>query len=137
MRPRSWLLVAATVAAASSVAASAAQATAVQRIGGCAPDRARPTRVILACGDAALGLTRMRWTSWGGSAARGHGFVSINDCEPYCAAGTFHQYRVRVVADRPKVCQGTRVYTRVTFVPSRGVVLPQHTLRRWPTGCPI
>ena len=61
----------------------------------------------------------------------------IDQLHPYCAAGTFHQYRVRVAADRPKVCQGTRVYTRVTFVPSRGVVLPRHTLRRWPTGCPI
>ncbi|MFJ2813404.1 hypothetical protein [Streptomyces sp. NPDC087294] len=56
----------------------------------------RPTATILACGDGNSRLESMHWTRWGPSGARGEGVNVVNDCKPYCAAGTFHSYPVVV-----------------------------------------
>ncbi|MER5515601.1 hypothetical protein [Streptomyces sp. NPDC002763] len=63
--------------------------------------RFRPTDFMLACGDGNSLLTGMRWTQWNDNTAVGHGVNVVNDCKPYCAAGTFHKYAVTVRLDRP------------------------------------
>ncbi|QHC32914.1 MULTISPECIES: hypothetical protein [unclassified Streptomyces] len=54
----------------------------------------RPTDFILACGDGNSRLKGLNWTSWGAGGATGTGTNWVNDCKPYCAAGTFHPYPV-------------------------------------------
>ena len=76
---------------------------------------ARPSEVVIACADANYVLAGLQWSSWGGSAARAVGHVRANDCTPYCAAGHFHSYPARVVADRPTRCGPTRIYLRLTI----------------------
>ncbi|MEU5792881.1 hypothetical protein ABZ800_05025 [Streptomyces sp. NPDC047813] len=54
----------------------------------------RPTDFILACGDGNSRLKGLNWTSWSDGGATGTGTNWVNDCKPYCAAGTFHPYPV-------------------------------------------
>ncbi|MEU9387903.1 hypothetical protein AB0D38_46395 [Streptomyces sp. NPDC048279] len=63
--------------------------------------RFRPTDFMLACGDGNSLLTGIRWTQWNDNTAVGHGVNVVNDCKPYCAAGTFRKYPVTVRLDRP------------------------------------
>ncbi|MER7834819.1 hypothetical protein ABTY98_02635 [Streptomyces sp. NPDC096040] len=63
--------------------------------------RFRPTDFILACGDGNSVLTGMHWTQWNDSTAVAQGVNAVNDCKPYCAAGTFREYKVTVRLDRP------------------------------------
>ncbi|MFG2881279.1 hypothetical protein ACGFYV_02965 [Streptomyces sp. NPDC048297] len=62
----------------------------------------RPTDFILACGDGNSVLTHLNWTKWTDSGAVAEGMNAVNDCKPYCAAGTFHSYPVTVRLDRPE-----------------------------------
>ncbi|MBV2357397.1 hypothetical protein KUM39_24035 [Streptomyces sp. J2-1] len=63
----------------------------------------RPTEFILACGDGNNRFSGLRWQEWGTQRATAVGVNEANDCEPYCAAGTFHSFRVTVRLDQPKV----------------------------------
>ncbi|MQY34309.1 hypothetical protein SRB17_22750 [Streptomyces sp. RB17] len=54
----------------------------------------RPADFILACGDGNSRLTGLHWSQWGPDGAKAVGVNWVNDCDPYCAAGTFHQYPV-------------------------------------------
>jgi hypothetical protein len=71
----------------------------------------RPATIILACADANVELTRLRWTSFGGSTARATGDYTYNGCMPDCAAGHFHSYPIAVVLSAPRKCpDGHRDY---------------------------
>ncbi|MEU3982146.1 hypothetical protein AB0F77_18920 [Streptomyces sp. NPDC026672] len=62
----------------------------------------RPDDFILACGDGNSRLTQLRWSEWGTGSATASGVNMVNDCKPYCAAGTFRSYDVTVRLDRPR-----------------------------------
>jgi hypothetical protein len=62
----------------------------------------RPIDFILACGDGNSRLTGLRWSEWSPNGATAVGVNVVNDCEPYCAAGTFHAYPVTVRLDGPE-----------------------------------
>ncbi|MGW2741136.1 hypothetical protein [Streptomyces sp. NPDC001450] len=62
----------------------------------------RPADFILACGDGNSRLLGLHWSQWGSQGATAEGLNAVNDCKPYCAAGTFHSYRVTVRLDRPR-----------------------------------
>ncbi|MGW0765620.1 hypothetical protein [Streptomyces sp. NPDC002676] len=62
----------------------------------------RPADFILACGDGNSRLTGLHWTQWSPGGATATGVNYVNDCDPYCAAGTFHGYPVIVRLDEPK-----------------------------------
>jgi hypothetical protein len=74
----------------------------------------RPRSIVFACADANLYATGLRWSSWGVT-ARATGLAHANDCEPYCAAGHFHTYRVAVTLSKPKRCGGRVELTRLTW----------------------
>ncbi|MFI5688000.1 hypothetical protein [Streptomyces sp. NPDC051636] len=83
-----------------------------------------PADFILACGDGNSRLTALRWTQWGPTSATAKGLNSVNDCKPYCAAGTFHSYAVTVRLDRarpwkknPRLQHYTRM--RLTYAGAR------------------
>ncbi|MEU9759080.1 hypothetical protein AB0D98_04660 [Streptomyces sp. NPDC047987] len=92
--------------------------------------RIRPGDFLLACGDGNNRLVSLRWTQWGQASAEGTGLDAVNDCRPYCAAGTFHTYPVQVRLDRPanwKKHPGLQRFTRLRLVYTDGV--PAHTDR--------
>ncbi|MFD3617915.1 hypothetical protein ACFWWT_22275 [Streptomyces sp. NPDC058676] len=62
----------------------------------------RPADFILACGDGNSRLASLRWARWDAASAQAKGINWVNDCKPYCAAGTFHSYRVVVRLDHPQ-----------------------------------
>ncbi|MEU0970509.1 hypothetical protein ABZ357_35770 [Streptomyces sp. NPDC005917] len=78
----------------------------------------RPSDFILACGDGNSRLIGMHWTQWDDKTAVAVGVNVVNDCKPYCAAGTFHGYRVTVRLDLPtawKKHPNVQQYTRMTL----------------------
>jgi hypothetical protein len=63
--------------------------------------RQRPRNVIVACGDGNFQLRQMRWRRWARPVARG----LVNDCIPYCAAGSFHRIPIRVRLSDRRLCR--------------------------------
>lgn len=62
----------------------------------------RPSEYLLACGDGNNRLVGLRWETWGPGSATATGTDMVNDCRPYCAAGRFHAYPVRVTLSNPQ-----------------------------------
>lgn len=83
----------------------------------CFEYRYRPGRIIVACGDGGFILQRMRWRGWNRRVVRGRGIARVNDCTPYCAAGTIRRVPVRVRLAGRKRCaaQNRYVYTRLRY----------------------
>ncbi|MFE9614155.1 hypothetical protein [Streptomyces sp. NPDC006012] len=84
----------------------------------------RPGDFILACGDGNSRLAGLRWSQWGQNSATAEGINLVNDCKPYCAAGTFREYPVTVRLDHPAQWQRNpelNHYTRIvlTYTDSR------------------
>ncbi|MGC9379849.1 hypothetical protein [Streptomyces sp. MH13] len=83
----------------------------------------RPEAFLLACGDGNSRLVSLHWVRWDTNAAVGRGTNAINDCDPYCAAGTFHSYPVTVRLDQPRPWEkdpGEQHYTRITLTYTDG-----------------
>ena len=57
------------------------------------------------------GSAGRRW----GATASATGIAHANDCEPYCAAGHFHTYRVTVTLSKPKRCGGRVELTHLAW----------------------
>ena len=69
----------------------------------------RPRHLGLS-GDGTGEMRRIRWTSWGGSTAVGHGRLGVNDCVPDCADGTFTWRDAEITLSNVGKCRGYRVY---------------------------
>ncbi|MGW2845737.1 hypothetical protein [Streptomyces sp. NPDC001274] len=83
----------------------------------------RPGDFLLACGDGNNRLTNIHWSHWGPSSALGTALDNVNDCQPYCAAGTFHAYPVIVRLDGPESSRArpdVQRFTRITLVYTDG-----------------
>jgi uncharacterized lipoprotein NlpE involved in copper resistance len=71
------------------------------------------------CGDGAVGLTGLHWTSWTSHLASGYGTYFLNDCTPTCVGGHFHTYPALVALWGSAAVKGhpaERKYTRMTLV---------------------
>ena len=55
----------------------------------------------------------LKWSSWTTGAAQGSGDDWLNNCEPFCAAGTFSQHAVSITLFRPRKMLGLLVFTRM------------------------
>ena len=79
--------------------------------------RQRPRRIIIACADAGFILTSLRWRRWGKPRTTGRGLARINDCNPFCAAGTYHYIPVRTQLSELRRCRSADryVYTRLRY----------------------
>lgn len=98
--------------AALALPASVAAAPAPSAIPDClGKPQVRPAQLVFACADANFGARGLRWIGWGSPVAAALGTGYANDCKPYCAAGTMHNYRVVVVASGSVRCpDGRRAY---------------------------
>ncbi|MDQ2681728.1 MAG: hypothetical protein M3Y21_12035 [Candidatus Eremiobacteraeota bacterium] len=77
---------------------------------------AKPSNVILTCADAGVSVGKLRWTGWGSTFTAGLGVASVNDCEPNCAAGHFHNFNIVLLASGTEHCpNGHTAYSRVTY----------------------
>jgi len=87
----------------------------------CSADRlqVKPKRWYLGCPATRVLISKLRWRRWGSDRARATGVIALIDCDPDCARGRYHRYRVRLTASRIRVCPaspegpGKRQYTRV------------------------
>jgi hypothetical protein len=79
--------------------------------------RVEPAAFVLACADGNAGLTGLHWTRWAPDGAAGTGTEYVNDCQPYCAAGHFHNYPVDIrLSGRDLVARNEPfAYTRITL----------------------
>lgn len=82
-------------------------------IDSCGPMQSAPPRLVLACGDGNFYLTNLAWKGWGTRSATATGTAHENDCMPYCAAGRFHTYPVRVTTSGIRSCGAARAYGRL------------------------
>jgi hypothetical protein len=57
----------------------------------------RPGSYVVACGDGSEYLSGLRWSSWTRGEATASGRVSINNCTPNCAQGTFSHSNALIV----------------------------------------
>jgi hypothetical protein len=77
----------------------------------------RPAHIVFACGDGNFYVSRLHWSYWTRRSASGRGIGHQNLCNPSCATGHFHTYKVAVKLSQPKICakkllEFTRVYWR-------------------------
>ncbi|MEV5987851.1 hypothetical protein AB0L85_23020 [Streptomyces sp. NPDC052051] len=85
--------------------------------------QAQPSDFMIACGDGNNRLSSLHWSYWGSKSAVGTGLDVANDCDPYCAAGTFHSFPVVVRLEHPqpwKKHPRLRHYTQMTLIYTEG-----------------
>ncbi|MFE0630055.1 hypothetical protein ACFW3D_24200 [Streptomyces sp. NPDC058864] len=116
---RTLALTATSTALATVVAAAPASAAAGLPAAHAAPRAAAPTYAtvlvtcfgrglvmppdfLLACGDGNDRLGGLYWSHWGSDSAVGTGYEEANDCDPYCAAGHFHTFPVKIELSESK-----------------------------------
>jgi len=79
----------------------------------------RPSRYILACGDAGALIIRLSWASWGSSAAFAAGVYSLNSCTPTCMARHFVNFPMLAALWRAVPWPGhtgKRYFSRLTII---------------------
>ena len=102
--------------------------------GNCGKPTYKPTRIVVACGDGNNRLARIKWESYGTDAASGTATAVVNDCEPNCAAGTFHHFRAVVTLNKPKDCGPYRQFTRLVerFIDEKPESIGSKVVERFP-----
>jgi hypothetical protein len=119
-------------------AAIAASASPPLKITNCTSAVSRPKQITLTCADANTALEELRWASFGGKTANGTGRISVNTCQPNCAAGKSHSYAVRVQATSPRSCKkGVRVYDKLALTFLARAPKNSSSLTHWTLGCPF
>jgi len=79
----------------------------------------RPSRYVLACGDAGALIIRLNWASWGSSAAFAAGVYSLNSCNPTCMARHFVNFPMLAALWRAAPWPGhagRRYFSRLTLI---------------------
>jgi hypothetical protein len=90
------------------------------KVANCVNYENKPERIYLACGDGGESVGNITWTSWGGETATGHGTYTINDCEPDCADGIFHEKPVNVTLSLIRKANAVEFYSRMTITTNSG-----------------
>ena len=106
----------------------------------CGKAVARPDTVSLACADDNIYVAAINWSSWGGRRSQGTGTLTVNNCNPSCAADKFKTYPVNISLRRVRVRKcGTkkRVPLYRTAVLSFPITAPSFaaSIRKSKLGC--
>jgi len=67
----------------------------------CEHTAVRPKEILVACGDGSYVLTKVSYTAWSESIARGSATAIANDFTPDRATGKDHAYAVAFTLDKP------------------------------------
>jgi len=81
----------------------------------CFSSKRRPGHWQSACGDGNGYFDRANWTHWTGAYASGTARLWYNTCRPYCAAGNYHKYRVKIRADGVGMTGGHTYFQRFRY----------------------
>jgi hypothetical protein len=73
----------------------------------------RPATFTISCGDGNSYLTKLKWTSWTSTSAKATGTYTVNNCDPYCAAGKFISSQAAVTLSKPKNAKSYRFFTNL------------------------
>jgi len=66
-------------------------------------------------------VNHIEWKSWGSKTAVGYGIGHFNTCKPYCAAGNYQVFRVKLTLFRVVKVGTHRRFTRwVFYTPTQG-----------------
>jgi hypothetical protein len=79
--------------------------------------------------DGTLEVSGIRWTSWGGPVAIGHGQAEYHGCTPNCAAAPDHLATVTVRLSNLRVCSARSFYSHVRLTLRSGHLLDPEFLR--------
>lgn len=125
-----------------AVPGAPAQAAGVS-VNDCSALTQRPSRLLLTCdgppdyvidGTTYPGsggeLSRVTWTQWGPSQARGTGRLALSTLED----GVYQRLRVTVILDRVRTQAGERVFTRATTQGGPDAERNTWELARWRSG---
>jgi hypothetical protein len=110
---------AATGSASSAHAATTALTAPKFVLLGCGSNAEVAPSDISNCGDGAMGVKGLHWTSWTSHLASGYGTYFLNDCTPTCVAGHFHSYPALVTLWGSAAVKGhpsERKYTQMTLI---------------------
>jgi hypothetical protein len=75
---------------------------------------AKPSTIVLACGDGNAKLINLTWSTWGSSDALGRGDYDWNDCVPTCVGGTFHASPAALTLRDVQTVRGAAYFSAVT-----------------------
>jgi hypothetical protein len=70
----------------------------------CKNEAYKPSKIVIACGDGNLFMTKIKWSSWTSAKASGSGTINVNLCEPNCAKGTFKRYPGTITLSKRGAC---------------------------------
>jgi hypothetical protein len=132
----SRLALAAALLALGAVPASAQEATSYYSDCGTAL-AIKPRTITVFCADGGMVVQRIRWSRWNQQGATGTSRRAlVNDCEPSCADGTVHRYRVRLKLSRPQACaNGQLAFRRLSATFTGRKPRGPRTINQR-TGCP-
>jgi hypothetical protein len=74
-----------------------------------------PEEVVACAADDGINVDHVKWTGWGEDPAYARGQAIVNTCDPYCAAGNYHLFRVVLIATGFRTCDGEQVYRTIRF----------------------
>jgi hypothetical protein len=74
----------------------------------------QPRSITVTCADANFRLTKIKWSSYGATSAKGTATARIDTCDPNCVSGTFKTYAVSVRLSRVKQCGDVPQFGRLT-----------------------
>ncbi len=88
----------------------------------------RPASFVLACADGGAVLTKITWSSWSASGARGSGDLAVNNCQPSCAGGKFVSTATTITLSSPHSGTHAPYFTHLATSATMG------NTRSWPLG---
>jgi hypothetical protein len=131
------LTVAVLAAVLISLGVMVAWAAPAVKITNCNSASSRPKTLTLTCGDGNTVLSKLRWSSFGGTSAQASGTFEMNTCTPNCAGGKVVRYPVAVKAGNIRKCKaGLRVYNKLSLKFTGRAPKSASSLKNWTLGCP-
>ena|SRR5438105_5683942 len=102
----------------------------------CLQEQFKPKQITIACGDGAVRVSKLEWTSWSSSQAKASGVYKVDKCNPDCASGRTQSFPVKITLSRPKTCPGHKhkAFGRLSY--AFGAKHPKPTPRRVSLPCP-
>ncbi len=94
----------------------------------------KPNSLTKFCADAGVLVDSIEWQSWSKDGAYGKGIYHINDCEPTCVEGKFHEAQILVTLSKVKTIQGkpTLTFITVTTEDKKNLPLANSATDAWP-----
>lgn len=115
MRKPLLFIVVLVIALCVGAGASGASAKHIYIAAQCRGGSIEPRSVTLACADANLYVTGLRYKSYGHKTATASGIFHQNGCTPNCAAGKFHTYDGTIKFSDIARCAGRLYYSRAEY----------------------